>query len=121
MRVVRTDSDLYALTAVWYGPGGGFKPGRFTAWAFGSVLAAGLFVFIAMVGISDNGAVNLMIALILAPVLSALVTPKLFAHIDHYQGVRAHGQRIMAEVDAVKARRKHLRRQTLDHRRISRS
>lgn len=102
MRVVRSDSPIYALRAVWYGPGGGLKAGRFSVWGFGSALAIAIALAVAMIGLTDNGIVNLLFGVIVGPVMSYVLTPRLAQYVDHWRGFRAWIQIIIAEISAPK-------------------
>lgn len=121
MKVVRSDSPLYALSAVWYGPGGGFKAGRFTVWIFGVALAGVVALLVAMVGITDNGIVNLLFGVVLGPLLAYALVPRLSGHIDHWRGFRAWLQSFIAEINAPLRRRRRTSHASLDLGRVIRS
>jgi hypothetical protein len=120
VRVVRTDSPIYHLRAVWYGPGGGFPPARFTAWAFGSVLTLVLLPGLFVVGLTNDPLINLLAAMVLAPVVALLVAKKVFGLVDEWRTLAAGRQIIRCELDADKMGRERVRTHTAHVQRIHR-
>lgn len=103
-RIVRADTPLYNLTAVWYGPGGNLPPARYTAWLFGlTVTFASALILLAVVPM--HLLPRLIMVAGVAPMIGWFATRNVFAHIDGYQPLRAWRQTLAAELDTPRPAR----------------
>lgn len=94
---VRSDTPLYALTAVWYGPNGMLPPARYTAWTFGIVVTL-LTLTAALLVLPLDFLPRALFGVLAAPAVGLGLTKRVFQHIDYYLPVRGVWQIVKAEL-----------------------